>query len=79
MNPKKYQQQKGAETQEIPSLQAIIDHLIDNGMSPYGANMFIHINQPALGGDKTIMDCVRENNWAQAWATVKGYLAGDYF
>lgn len=64
---------------EEDKLQAIIDFLVDNGMSEFQVNMFIHTNIPALGGDTTIMNCVQEGRWGEAWSVAKAYIDGDYF
>ena len=61
------------------SLQAIIDYLIDSGMTPPDVNQFIHVNIPALGGDRSIVNCAQENNWYDAWRVAEAYIAGDYF
>jgi hypothetical protein len=61
------------------SLQAIIDFLVDNGMSEFDIDRFIHLNLPALGGYTNIMDCVREDRWEDAWRVSKQYIDGDYF
>lgn len=61
------------------TVQAIIDYLIDNGMSQMAANQFIHINIPALGGNKSILDCANDGGWDTAWAVTESYMAGDYF
>ena len=60
------------------TVQALIEYLIDNGMSQHGANQFIHINIPALGGNKTVLDCATNNEWDKAWSVVEAYIAGDY-
>jgi hypothetical protein len=61
------------------SLQAIIDFLIDNGMSEFSADMFIHMNIPALGGDRSILNCAQEEKWEDAWRVSQAYIDGDYF
>ena len=61
------------------TVQAIIDYLIDNGMSVMAANQFIHINIPALGGNKSVLDAANNQEWDTAWAVVESYMAGDYF
>jgi len=58
------------------SLQAIIDYFVDNGMSDFQANILIHTNMPVLDL-RNIMDCVRENNWNEAWAAAELYMSGD--
>lgn len=68
---------KKAERKE--SLQAIVNHLVENGMSDMGANNFIHLNIPALGGNRTIMNCIQDRSWDEAWNVIDAYLAGDYF
>lgn len=61
------------------SLQAIIDYLVDNGLSDFQVNMLIHTNMPSLGETRNIMDCVREGNWGEAWAAAELYMSGDLF
>lgn len=61
------------------TLEAILTFLTNNGMSAVGANQFIHINIPALGGDKSVYNCIQEGNWDEAWGVVESYAAGDYF
>ena len=63
--------------QEENSLQAIVDYLIDNGLGEFNTNMFIHTNLPSLGGDKSIINCVQEDDWETAWASAKLYISGD--
>lgn len=60
-------------------LQSIIDFLIDNGLSEFMADQFIHTNIPALGGDRNIVDCAQEDNWEDAWRVAEQYINGDYF
>ncbi len=61
------------------SLQAIINYLVDNGMSDFQANMLIHTNMPALGEDTNLMDCARQGRWSEAWAATELYMSGDLF
>lgn len=61
------------------NLQAIIAFLVDNGMSEFDIDRFIHINLPALGGYTNIVDCVREDRWEDAWRVSKQYIDGDFF
>ena len=61
------------------TVQAIVDFLVENGMSQMGANQFLHVNIPVLGGNKSIMDCIVNKEWATAWGVAESYMAGDYF
>ena len=63
--------------QKEQSLQAIINYLVDNGLADFDANQFIHVNLPALGEYKNIVDCVREGKWDEAWSVTELYVAGD--
>lgn len=61
------------------TVQALVDYLVDNGMSEMGANQFLHVNIPALGGNRSIMDCIVSKEWDTAWGVAESYMAGDYF
>lgn len=58
-------------------LQAIIDYLVDNGVSDFQANMLLHTNFPSLGDTSNLIDAAREGRWEDAWNTVELYIAGD--
>ncbi len=60
------------------TVQAIVEYLMDNGMSSAGANMFVHLNIPALGGDTSIMNLATDGKWDTAWSVAEQYMAGDY-
>lgn len=60
-------------------LQAIIDFLVDNGVSDFSVNMLIHTNMPALGDDRSIMSCARNGEWNDAWNVAELYVSGDLF
>lgn len=57
-------------------LQAIVDYLVDNGVSDFQVNILIHTNMPALNL-KNIVDCVREDRWDDAWSAAELYISGD--
>lgn len=59
------------------SLQAIVNYLVDNGVSDFQANMIIHTNFPSLGETSNLVDAAREGRWSDAWNTVELYIAGD--
>lgn len=59
-------------------IESIVEHLIENGFSEFGANQFIHINVPALN-DRSILRAVTEGDYLDAWGFVESYLVGDYF
>lgn len=61
------------------TLQAIIDYLVDNGMPEFGANIFIHTNLPVLGDNVSLLNCIQDNRWDEAWTVAQAYIAGDYF
>lgn len=61
------------------TLQSLIDFLVENGMTQFSANQFVHINIPAIGGDKNIMNLIQEGNWDDAWGVAESYIRGDYF
>lgn len=58
-------------------LQAIIDYLVDNGVSDFQVNMLIHTNMPALGGYASIQSATRDGRWAEAWNAAELYISGD--
>jgi len=59
------------------TLQAIIDYLVDNGVSEFNANMFIHTNLVMLGEYRNIVDEVQDGNWDKAWDAAELYISGD--
>ena len=61
------------------TVAAIVEHLVENGMSQFSANQFIHLNIPALGEYRSLLDCMNNGEWDKAWNVVDMYLAGDFF
>lgn len=61
------------------SLQAIVNYLVDNGMSNFDAQQFIHTNLPALGEYRNIVDTIRDGKWDEAWSVAELYISGDVF
>lgn len=58
-------------------VQAIIDYLVDNGVSEFNASMLLNTNLKALGGYRSMMDEVRDENWESAWNMAELYVSGD--
>lgn len=56
----------------------MIAHLMDNGMSNVSANTFIHVNLPALGDFRSLLDCMNDGEWDTAWNVVDMFLRGDF-
>lgn len=65
------------EANREPRLQAVIDYLVDNGVSEINTDILLHTNMPALGGYRSIMNEVRDGNWDKVWDTVELYISGD--
>jgi hypothetical protein len=66
-------------TNKRNSVQALVDHMVANGMTSFSANQMLHVNIPALGEYRNIIDATKEGDWDTAWAVVDSYLRGDYF
>ena len=60
-------------------LQAIIDYLVDNGVSDFQVNMLIHTNMPVLGESRNLIDATREGRWADAWRAAELYISGEIY
>ena len=73
--PRKVILQTSAKTNTV---QAMVDHLVENGMSQFSANQFIHVNIPALGDYKSLLDCMNNGEWDTAWNVVDMFLRGDF-
>jgi hypothetical protein len=58
-------------------LQALIDYLVDNGVSDFNANILIHTNMPSFGGYRNMMDEIRDGNWDDVWNVAELYIQGD--
>lgn len=67
-----------ARTTTKDTVQSMVDHLVDNGMSNFSANQFIHVNLPALGNYRSLLDCMNDGEWETAWNTVDMFLRGDF-
>lgn len=65
------------EASREPKLQAVIDYLVDNGVSEFNANILLHTNMPYLGGDRNLMNEVRDGDWDKVWNAVELYVSGD--
>lgn len=65
-------------TQKNNSVKAMIEHLQDNGMTDVSAETFLHINLPALGEFKSLLDVMNAQEWDKAWNVVDMYLRGDF-
>ena len=59
------------------SLQAIIDFLIDNGLSEFDTNIFIHTDLVQFGGYRNMVDVARDGDWEIAWTVAELYMNGD--
>lgn len=59
------------------TVQALIDYLVDNGLTDFDTNILIHTNLPALGGDRSILRAAQEGNWDEAWGAAELYISGD--
>lgn len=65
-------------TQKNDSVKAMLEHLQDNGMTEQSAEMFIHVNLPALGDYKSLLDVMNAQEWEKAWNVVDMFLKGDF-
>lgn len=68
---------KPTEPSREQNIQAVVDYLVDNGLSDFGANQLLHVNMPALGGYRSILDEVRDENWDTVWNVAELYVSGD--
>ncbi len=68
---------QSTEANREPRLQAVIDYLVDNGVSEINTDILLHTNMPVLGGYRSIMNEVRDGNWDKVWDTVELYISGD--
>lgn len=59
------------------SLQAVVNYLIDNGLTEFDTNILIHTNLPALGGERSILRCIQDEEWDDAWSAAELYISGD--
>lgn len=59
------------------NVQSVIDYLIDNGVSDFNTNLLIHLDIPALGEFRNIMDAARDGDWDLIWNVVQLYIDGD--
>lgn len=65
-------------TDKNDSVKAMLLHLQDNGMTEMSAETFIHVNIPALGEYKSLLDVMNNQEWEKAWNVVDMYLKGDF-
>ena len=68
---------KPTEPNKAQETQAVIDYLVDNGVSEFNATMLLNTNLKALGGYRSMMDEVRDNNWGKVWEMAELYVSGD--
>jgi predicted aldo/keto reductase-like oxidoreductase len=68
---------KPTQAKRQESLQAIIDYLIENGVTEFNTNTLIHTNLSMLGVYRSINDEVRDKHWDKAWDAVELYVSGD--
>jgi len=59
------------------TLQSLINYLTDNGVSDFNANILIHTNMEALGGNRSMLDEVRDGKWETVWNVAELYISGD--
>jgi hypothetical protein len=65
-------------SKKVDTVQAMIEYLVSNGMSQISADTFIHVNLPALGDYRSLLDCMNEGKWDEAWNVVDMFLRGDF-
>jgi len=68
---------KPTESTREPKLQAVIDYLIENGVSEFNADMLLSTNLPALGGYRTMRNEAQDGNWDKVWDMAELYISGD--
>lgn len=60
------------------TIQAVIDVLIENGITPINADLIIHTNAEALGNEnRNIMNAAQDDDWDAIWNFIELYLNGD--
>lgn len=65
------------ESKREENLQAVIDYLIDNGVTEFNTDIFLHTNLESLGGYRSLMDEMRDGKWDSVWNIVELYVSGD--
>lgn len=59
------------------SVQALVNYLVDNGVSDFNANQLLHVNMEAFGGYRNMLDEIRDGNWDNVWNVAQLYIDGD--
>lgn len=60
-------------------LQAVIDYLVDNGVSDFQVNLLIHTNMPVLGEYSNMVGAARDGRWAEVWNAAELYISGEVY
>jgi len=60
------------------NLQSLLDFFIAHGVSPFNAELLLHINITALGNENTsFINAAENNDWQTIWAVAQLYVDGD--